>query len=154
MTFFWAAVSFHRHFIWSPGALERFFSNPLCWLAWSACKLAYCSAVWAGLGLKSQGWITWKRHVPTSPTVTASLALTTLFISIYFGEWISTSKTTSGKGWVFVQRKVKAKCAFQQSSPFRVSAVVICFLVCPCSLKLWIYVFFPWCRQCAWEHGP
>lgn len=161
MTSFGAAVSFHRRFIRSPVAVERFFSNPLCRLAWVCmrvgllrCRLGRAWTVVSDGKAQSQAWITWKRHVRTSPAVTASLVLTALFISIYFGEWISTGKTTSGNGWVFVQRKVKAKCAFQQGSPFRVSAVVICFLVCPCSLKLWIYVFSPWCRQCAWEHGP
>lgn len=147
--------------------LSPFYQAPSCFRA-ILCKpiglitpgLSVLIAVLVGQGLNyfpvgrlSPAWITWKRCVTTSPKVIASLILPLLFIPIHFGGWISTHKTSPGNGWVFVQRKVKGRCAFQQGSPFRVSLSGISFADCPCSLKPQ-YSVFPWCQQCAWEHGP
>lgn len=128
----WAAISFHSNFIRSPVAFEWFFPNPLGWLPWVC-------AVWAGIGLcfsngkaQSQTWITWKRHVPTSPKVIASLISALLFVPIYFGEWISTSHSTPGNGWVVVSKESQSQMCF--SAGFTFQGVSCCD--CPCSLKL------------------
>lgn len=117
-------MSSHHHFIRSPLASEQFFA-------------AHCADSPGRAGTVFQWAASVMNHMERtcdSQPKSHCKPHPALLIPVLFGGG-SQHEGEPRKWGVFVQRKVKPKCALQQGSPVRCH-VVMCFVAWPCSLKL------------------